>query len=179
MPQKRNRWFIPLSSGVLPLAIGLVLIGPIDGLSAPQGPAAKLSREKEAVMFPHMDAALGLLERAEAELEKGEPIFYGHRVAAIQHVKKAMADLQKGINDYMVRHPGATRNKVVEAPPPPEAGDKWPRMQGALRLLQQAQVHLNEAAKQYSGERVAGFDETRAAIAEIQTGIKDAAQHHQ
>lgn len=179
MFQNRRSSFVSLAIGVLPLVIGVVLVIPIDGFGATPGQGAKPLKEKETVMFPHMDAALGLLETAQGQLEKSEPIFYGHRVAAIQHVKKAIADLQKGIDDYMARHSGATRNKVVAAPPPPEAGDKWPRMQGALRLLHQAEVHLSEAAKTYSGERVAGLDETRAAITEIQTGMKDAAQRHQ
>jgi hypothetical protein len=172
-----QRSFVSLAGGVLVVLAGLFLTGRIDGFSAMPSQAARPSKEKEAIIFPHMDAALGLLKAADGQLEKGEPEFYGHRIAAIAHVKKAIADLQKGINDYMARHPEATRNEVVPAAPPGEAGDKYPRMQGALKLLQQAEVHLNEAAKQYSGERVAGLGETRAAIAEIQTGMKDATQH--
>jgi len=135
--------------------------------------AAKVAAPKTAEMFPHIDAALGYLKAADQELKGGEPKFYGHRINAIKHTEAAIADLQKGIDQYMASHPGTTRNQITpEAAPPP--GAKFPHMEGALKLLQQAETHLNEAAKVYGGERGEGLRETRAAISEIQTGVKEA-----
>jgi hypothetical protein len=105
MLQNRRGSFVSAASGVLPLLIGLVLVSPIDGFSASSGQGARPLREKEAVMFPHMDAALGLLETAQGQLEKGEPIFYGHRVIAIQHVKRAIANLQLATSGRACRAP--------------------------------------------------------------------------
>lgn len=128
---------------------------------------------KEAVVFPHMDAAMGYLKAALAELQQGEPVFAGHREKAIQHVNAAMADAQKGMDAYLAAHPDAPRNQTVPETPS-TAGKQFPHMEGALKLLQQAEVHFNEAWRIYDGKRVGGLDETKAAIAEIQTGLKDA-----
>jgi hypothetical protein len=156
---------------------GLALFATLNGFGAVPAQGAK--RAKAEAMFPHLDAALGFLKAADQQLKQGEPIFYGHRVNAIRHTESAIADLQKGINDYMAAHPGATRNEAIPEPPASEAGDKYPHMRGALQLLRQAETHLNEAARKFSGERVAGLEQTRAAIAEIELGMKEAAAHHE
>src|SRR5690348_13262447 len=76
----------------------LVWTAPGDGAKAGQqeGPSGK-----ERMIFPHMDAALGLLQQAQNQLEHAEPAFYGHRVKAMEHVKAGIVDLQTGINDYL------------------------------------------------------------------------------
>jgi hypothetical protein len=125
---------------------------------------------KTAEMFPHMDAAIGYLKVAQSELAHAEPVFKGHRVRAATHVDKAIADLQKGIDDYVKTHPGTARNTAMPEARPPE-GASFPHMEGALKACQDAEAQLSEAAHQYSGGRVEGLDETRAAITEIKAGL--------
>lgn len=146
----------------------------LNSFAAMPGQAKKAGA---AELLPHMDAAMGYLKAADQQLKAGEPVFYGHRVAAMKHTEAAIADLEKGINDYMAAHPGMTRQQAIPEAPPSEAGDKYPHMTGALKLLQQAEAQLNEAAKRYNGERVAGLAETKTAIAQIEEGMKSAAAH--
>ena len=46
---------------------------------------------------PHMDAALGLLQNARAELQAAEPNKGGHREAAIALVDQAIGQVRAGI----------------------------------------------------------------------------------
>ena len=173
-----NRWAgreIRRRSGAILSLAAMLLLAAFNSFGAMPGQHPKAP--KTEAMFPHMDAALGLLRAAQQQLEKGEPVFHGHRIKAIAHVKDAISDLQKGINEYMMTHPSAARNEAIPAAPPSDAGDRYPHMSGALKLLQQAETHLNEAAKRYHGMRVEGLDQTKAAIAEIRVGMKEAAAH--
>jgi len=165
--------------GLVFATAGLALLATASGFAAAPGQAGNKAAAagKPEAMFPHMDAAMGFLQAADKQLKEGEPVFYGHRMNAMKHTEAAIADLQKGINGYMAAHPSAHRNEAIPEPPPSEAGDKFPKMQGALKLLQQAETHLGEAAKVYNGERVEGLNETRAAVAEIQAGMREAAAH--
>jgi hypothetical protein len=158
---------------------GLALLATVSGFAAAPGQAAKkaAAADKPEAMFPHMDAAMGFLQAADKQLKEGEPIFYGHRIAAMKHTEAAIADLQGGIDGYMKAHPSAHRNEVIPEPPPSEAGDKAPHMQGALKLLQQAETELGQAAQIYSGHRTEGLAETKAALNEVQLGMKSAAAH--
>lgn len=166
-----------LMTGVAGLALCTTIASfaatPSQAKKTPAKPAAKAAIPEAS--FPRMDAALGYLKAADQQLKEGEPVFYGHRVYAMRHTEAAIADLQKGINEYIAAHPGTPRNTATPEPPPSEAGDKFPKMQGALKLLQQAESQLNEAARVYGGERVAGLNQTRQAVNEIQAGMKEAA----
>jgi hypothetical protein len=157
----------------------MALFVSVSSFAAMPGQAGRAAAAKAAIpqaSFPHMDAALGYLKAAHQQLKEGEPIFYGHRVKAMRHTEAAIADLEKGINDYIAAHPGTARSSATPEAPPSEAGDRFPRMRGAMQLLQQAEAQLNEGARLFNGERVAGLDETKAAISEIQAGMKDAAK---
>jgi hypothetical protein len=179
MPEKkRNDEFLRAFALTFATA-GLALLATVSGFAAAPSQAAKkaAAADKPEAMFPHMDTAMGFLQAADKQLKEGEPVFYGHRIAAMKHTEAAIADLQKGINGYVAAHPNAHRNEAIPEPPPSEAGDKYPKMQGALKLLQQAETHLSEAAKIYNGGRVEGLSETRAAVAEIQAGMREAAAH--
>lgn len=169
---------VGLMLGVTGLALCATLASfaamPGQARKAPAKAAAAAKAPKPEAMFPHMDAALGYLQAADQQLKEGEPVFYGHRINAMKDTEAAIADLQKGINDYMAAHPGTARNAATPEPPPAHEGAKFPKMNGALALLQQAETHLNEAAKIYSGGRVEGLAKTRAAVNEIQAGIKEA-----
>lgn len=168
--QNQRQSFLSNGRLVLLALAALALLTAGSALGAPQQHA---KGGKEAVVFPHMDAAMGYLKAALTELQQGEPVFAGHREKAIQHVNAAMADAQKGMDAYLAAHPNEPRNQTVPETPS-TAGKQFPHMEGALKLLQQAEVHLNEAWRQYGGKRVGALDETKAAIAEIQTGLKDA-----
>jgi hypothetical protein len=146
----------------------LVLFATAGALDA--GQAAKPGA-KGAVVFPHLDAAIGYLKAAQTELQQAEPVFAGHREKALDHVKAAITDVDKAINGYTAAHPDAKRNQSVPETPS-TSGAQFPHMEGALKLLQQAETHLNEAWKIYGGERVGALNETKAAIAEIQAGMK-------
>jgi hypothetical protein len=162
-----------LQKGCLRLVLGvsaLALFATLNAFSATPGQVTE-------AMFPHMDAALGYLQAADQQLKGAQAKFYGHREAAIQHTGAAIAHIQKGINDFMASHPGKTRNQAIPEAPPSEAGQKYPAMKAALALLQHAETHLNEAAKQYNGQRIDALNETRAAISEVQAGIREAAAH--
>jgi len=151
-------------------AVGmLALITTLDSFAAGPGQAR---RTVTSAVFPHMDAALGYLRSAEQELKQGEPKFAGHRISAMKHTEAAIVDLRKGMDEYLAHHPGTTRSGVLPAPPP-EEGARFPHMEGALKLLQQAEAELSEAAKLYNGQRVEGLAETRAAVSEIQTGLRE------
>lgn len=163
--------------GLMPVVGGLLLIAALTGFGAAPGQGAKHAGGKTEAMFPHMDAALGFLKAADQQLKQGEPIFHGHRLRAIQFTEAAIDHLNKGINEYMAAHPGTTRNEAIPEAPPSETGDKWPRMQGALRLLQQAESQLEEAARQYNGQRLEGLAETKSAVSEVQAGINVALGH--
>lgn len=167
-------------------ALGLMLVlGGLAFLTTPSSFAAAPGQAKKAVakpaakapkpeaMFPHMDAAMGYLKAAHEELKHGEPEFYGHRINAMKDTETAITNLQKGINDYMAAHPGTARNEAIPEAQPP-AGAKFPHMRGALELLQHAESELSESAKIYGGGRVEGLEHTRAAVNEIQIGIKEA-----
>jgi hypothetical protein len=144
----------------------VALLATVGLLSAAQ----RAKAPKTAEMFPHMDAAMGYLQVAKTELDRGEPVFQGHRVRAAADVQKAIADLQKGIDDYVKAHPDAVRNTATPEARPPE-GAKYPHMEGALQACKDAEAQLSEASRQYSGGRVEGLDETRAAVAEIKAGL--------
>lgn len=164
--------------GVILGVAGLVLCAALTSFAAAPGQAKKpvakaAAAPKPAAMFPHMDAALGYLKAADQELKHGEPEFYGHRLNAIKDTETAIANLQQGINDFMAAHPGTARNEATPEPQPPP-GASFPHMRGALDLLQHAESELNEAAKIYSGGRVEGLAHTRAAVNEINIGIKEA-----
>lgn len=167
--------------------LGLMLVlGGLAFLATPSSFAAAPGQAKKAVakpaakaakpeaMFPHMDAAMGYLKAAHQQLQEGEHVFYGHRIAANKDTEAAIADLQKGIDEYMAAHPGTARNEAIPEPPPAHEGDKYPKMRGALTLLQHAESELGEASKIYGGGRVEGLAETRAAVNEINAGIKEA-----
>ncbi len=172
MPEKQGRYGL---WGMLGLILSLTL--PAFGATPGEAAIHAAAADRPEAMFPHMDAAIGFLRAADKQLREGEPIFYGHREAAIKHTEAAIADLQTGIDDYMKAHPSTHRNEIIPEPPPSEAGDKYPHMQGALRLLHQAETELGEAAHIYSGHRVEGLDETRAAVNEVQQGMKSATAH--
>jgi hypothetical protein len=53
---------------------------------------------------PHMSAALGHLEKAQAELEKAAPNKGGHKEKAMDLTKQAMDEVQQGIQ-YYNEHP--------------------------------------------------------------------------
>lgn len=167
--------FVRLIVGVAGLALcaSLTSFAGTPGQARKTAAAAAAKAPKPEAMFPHMDAAMGYLKAADQELKHGEPEFYGHRITAIKDTETAIANLQKGINDYMAAHPGTARNEATPEPQPP-AGAKFPHMRGALDLLQHAESELNEASKIYSGGRVEGLAHTRAAVNEINVGIKEA-----
>ncbi|HEV2381259.1 MAG TPA: hypothetical protein VG206_15880 [Terriglobia bacterium] len=167
--QNQRQSFLSNGRLVLLALAALALLTVASALGAPQ----HAKGGKEAVVFPHMDAAMGYLKAALTELQQGEPVFAGHREKAIQDVNAAIADAQKAMDAYLAAHPNAPRNQAVPETPS-TAGKQFPHMEGALKLLQQAEVHFNEALRIYDGKRVGGLDETKAAIAEIQTGLKDA-----
>ena len=165
MQNQRQEIFANGKLGLLALAaVALAVAAPAIG--AAQHP-------KSGEVLPHMDAAVAYLNAARVQLQDAEPVFSGHREKAMQHVDAAVKDLEQGINTYLAAHPNAARNQITPEPPPAE-GAQFPRMTGALRLLRQAEAQLNEATPQYNGRRVEGLAETRAAIAEIQTGLKEA-----
>lgn len=176
MSIERRKYGFVRALGLALGVAGLALCATLSSFAAAPGqakrPGAKAIPE---ATFQHMDAALGYLNAADTQLKEGEPIFSGHRVAAMKHTEAAIADLQKGINEYIAAHPGTARNRVTPEPPPSEAGDKFPKMHGGLKLLQQAEAELNEASRVFNGERVAGLNETHAAVNEIQVGMKLAA----
>jgi hypothetical protein len=161
---------------------GLALCATLTSFAATPGQAKKAAAKtatkaaaaKPEAMFPHMDAAMGYLKAADQQLKQGEPVFYGHRINAMKDTEAALADLQKGINDYMAAHPGTARNEAIPEPPPAHEGDKYPHMNGAAALLKQAEAELNEASKIYTGGRVEGLAQTRAAVNEINVGMKEA-----
>ncbi len=173
MPEKQRRYGLLRMLGLI---LSLTLLAAVSAFGAGAGQAA-MHADKPEAMFPHMDAAMGYLQAADKQLKEGEPIFYGHRIAAMKHTEAAIADLQAGIDGYMKAHPSTQRNETIPEPPPAEAGDKAPHMQGALKLLQQAQAELEQAKRIFNGRRVEGLDETKAAVNEIQIGMKSAAAH--
>jgi hypothetical protein len=77
----------------------VVLIG--MSLYSAGGPAqtAQMARQE-----PHMNAALGHLEQAKAELEKSTPNKGGHREKAMQLVDQAIQQVQQGKAYH--EHPG-------------------------------------------------------------------------
>jgi hypothetical protein len=156
-----------LAKGKLAL---LALAAVALAVAAPAIGAAQHARQGE--VLPHMDAALAYLRAGRAQLQDAEPVFSGHREKAIAHVDNATKDLQQGINNFLAAHPNAARNEINPEPPPTE-GEQFPHMNGALKLLRQAEAQLSEATPQYNGRRVEGLAETRAAIAEIQVGLRD------
>ena len=163
----RNQYKLVLSTGRILLfgTAGVFVLAAATALSAAQKAAPK-----EAEVFPHMDAAMGYLKTANAQLAEAEPEFKGHRERAAKHTQAAIADLQTGIDNFMRTHPSATRNEVPPEAAPP-AGARFPHMEAALKLLQEAEGQLNLAAHQYNGKRLEGLAETRAAIAEIKAGL--------
>jgi hypothetical protein len=60
----------------------------------------------------------------------------------------------------------ARENQLIPETPS-TSGTQFPPREGALKLLQQAETHLNEAARVYAGERVTALNGTNAA-----TGFK-------
>lgn len=169
MQSQRQSFF---SKGRLAL-LALAVFALLATTRAPRAAQHAKAGAKETAVFPHMDAAVGYLKAAQSELQQGEPVFSGHREKAVQHVNAAIADAQKGMNAYLAAHPNAPRNEAIPETPS-TSGKQFPHMEGALKLLQQAEAQLNEAWRIYGGQRVGGLDETKAAIAEIQTGLKDA-----
>lgn len=167
--RNQRKSFFSTGRLVLVSLAGITLLAATGALSAAQKKAAA----KEGVLFPHMDKAMGYLKAAQGELQKGEPVFAGHREKAVQDVNAAIANLQKGIDGYVAAHPGTTRNEMVPEAPPVE-GKQYPHMEGALKLLQEAQTHLSEGEPLYNGHRIEGLAETKAAIAEVQAGLKAA-----
>jgi len=168
MLHQRKSSFLLTGKVVLLNCIGITLMTLCGALIAPQHANAA---PKEGEVFPHMDAAMGYLKTALGELQKAEPEFAGHREKAMQHVNAAMADLQKGMDNYLAAHPSTVRNETTPEAPPAE-GAQFPHMRGALKLLQQAAAQLNEATPQYNGKRIEGLQETKAAIAEVEAGLK-------
>ena len=170
MPHQHTSSFLSTRKVVLLSSIGIAFITLSGALIAAQHAKAA---PKEGTVFPHMDAAMGYLKAAQTELQQAEPVFAGHREKALTHVNAAMTDVQKSIDTYLAAHPEATRNQITPETPS-TSGTRYPHMDGALKLLQQAETHLNEAWKIYAGKRVEALDETKAAIAEIQAGLKAA-----
>ena len=58
-------------------------------------------------------------------------------------------------------------------PPPPH-----PEIEDALRLLNQAQDHLNHAAHDFGGHRVKAMDHISKAMEELHAAIEYANHHH-
>jgi hypothetical protein len=133
--------------------------------------------QKQAEALPNMDPALSLLKQAQSELQKGASEFGGHREAALQHVSTAVSLTQSAIDTFMKEHPTAVHNVIPPEPVPTKPGDPFPHMDNALRLLQKAQTHLNEAFHQYHGKREEALNHVNAAIAEIQKGEEYARAH--
>lgn len=164
--RERGRHSMLRTIGLILPAVTLAATSSVFGALAAQ---AKTPQKQEEV-FPHMDPALSLLKQAQSELQKGAGDFGGHRETALQHVNGALAAVQTAIDTYMKQHPMAVRNTVPLEPVPAKPGDPYPHMDNALRLLQKAQTHLNEAERLYHGEREEALNHVNAAIAEIQKG---------
>ena len=73
------------------------LFVPVVAAAAVGVVAAVTSREAQASNQPHMDAALGALQSAKAELQQATANKAGHRVRAIQLIDQAIAQVNAGI----------------------------------------------------------------------------------
>jgi len=73
------------------------LLVPVAAVAAAGVIAAAASREAQASEQPHMDAALGLLQNAKAELQQATHNKGGHRARAVQLVDQAIAQVNAGI----------------------------------------------------------------------------------
>jgi hypothetical protein len=156
--------------GTIGLILPAVTLAATSSVFGALGAQAKAPAKQEEI-FPHMDPALSLLKQAQSELQKGASDFGGHRETALQHVNGAISNVQTAIDTFLKEHPApGVRNAVPLEPVPVKPGDPYPHMDNALRLLQKAQTHLNEAWHQYHGKREAALNEVNAAIAEIQKG---------
>ncbi len=138
-----------------------------------QGTQPAVKKEATLDFSKHMDPALSYLKEAEQQLNQAEPQFYGHRLKALEHVKLAINDVQTAINNYLAAHPSEPRNVVPIEPVPNEAGDPFPHMHAALKLLEHAREHLKEAARIYHGKRLEALQQTSSAIAEIRAGLAE------
>ena len=168
--QRQDRPVLRLSP-TLCLA-GCILLAAVSTSGAPPKPDAKASKPKTE--FAQLDPARGYLTAARQQLQTQEPIRSGHRLKAIDYVNAAIADVELGVKNYSLHHPATARNEAVPAPPPLEAGDRFPHLDGALKLLRHAEAHLREARAAYSPKRVDALAQTRSAIVEVQMSIKDA-----
>lgn len=135
---------------------------------AKAGSKSAAPKEKEEVMFPHMDQALAYLRAAQRQLREAEPWFGGHREKAIDHIGPAIEDVQAGIAEYIAKHPSAIRNEINPDTIEVKMGY---HLDEALRLTQQAQEELNKASSIFFGKREAALNEVKAAITEMQAGV--------
>jgi len=172
MSIQRKGWLSLIAGGALLTLSNLTMFAASGFVgTAAQGAKGtpKAASSKEEAMFPHMDQALAYLRAAQREVREAEPVFGGHRENALGHVNAAIDDVQAGINEYMAKHPSATRNQVNPDTIEVKMGYHFPE---ALRLTQQAQTELNRAESVYYGKREAALNDVKAAIAEMQAGLE-------
>jgi hypothetical protein len=136
------------------------------GVQAAKAPARKATPQEEAT-FPHMDQALAYLGAAKRELQEAKPWFGDHREKALDHVNAAIKDVQSGIDEYMAKHPSATRNQINPDTIEVKMGHHFSEAQ---RLTQQSLDELNKASAIFYGKRDEALNEIKAAIAEMQAG---------
>lgn len=72
--------------------------------------------------------------------------------------------------------PGPTGAKTSSTTAPPQRRERHPEIRDAMRLLSQAQDHLNHAAHDFGGHRVAAMKHINEAIEELRAA--DAYDRH-
>ena len=163
---EQKSWLCFIAGGAL-LSIFVLSLPANCGLRGIAFQAAKKAAPKEEVMFPHMDQALAHLRAAQRQLQEAKPWFGDHRDKAINHLNVAIVDVQAGINEYMAKHPSATRNEINPENIEVKMGYHYGEAQ---KLTQQALDELNKAAAIFYGKREDAINEVKAALAEMKEG---------
>lgn len=85
-------------------ALATALPAAPGGQQTPEQKTAIQVANQNAQHTPHMSAALGHLQKAQAELEKAAPNKGGHEEKAMELTKQAMSEVEQGIQ-YYNEHP--------------------------------------------------------------------------
>ena len=124
---------------------------------------------------PKMQAALGALQAAMAEVQAASPNKGGHREAALGLIQQAIDAVNAGMQ-YAAAH--ANEAGAAEGPAQPEpvdeavpGGENQPHMARAIIQLREARKQLREARHDKGGYRVQGLQLIQQAIVQLREGI--------